>query len=100
MEEIKLESTLEDNQAEFISFNKDADFQQIGVLNYNTDELMATISGYGLAFNFNMELINSVKDVEAIANGMADCFYEIIMDKLIQKKPEIVPTKESTQTDE
>ena len=47
-----------------------------GVLNYDGNEMMATITGYDLALSFNKRLINSLADAENCANAMADVFYE------------------------
>lgn len=59
-----------------------------GVLNYDGNEMMATITGYDLAISFNMRLINSLADAENCANAMADVFYEALMEELIQKIPQ------------
>ena len=52
-----------------------------GVLNYDGNEMMATITGYDLAISFNMRLINSLADAENCANAMADVFYEALMEE-------------------
>ncbi|UYI64247.1 hypothetical protein [Bacteroides ovatus] len=64
-----------------------------GVLNYDGNEMMATITGYDLAISFNMRLINSLADAENCANAMADVFYEALMEELIQKNPTILKPK-------
>ena len=64
-----------------------------GVLNYDGNEMMATITGYDLAISFNMRLINSLSDAENCANAMADVFYEALMEELIQKNPTILKPK-------
>ena len=64
-----------------------------GVLNYDGQEMMATIKGYDLAISFNMRLINSLADAENCANAMADVFYEALMEELIQKNPTILKPK-------
>lgn len=64
-----------------------------GVLNYDGNEMMATITGYDLAISFNMRLINSLTDAENCANAMADVFYEALMEELIQKNPTILKPK-------
>lgn len=56
-----------------------------GVLNYDGNELMATISGYDLSISFNMRLINSLSDAESCADALANVFYETLIEELIQK---------------
>lgn len=56
-----------------------------GVLNYDGNELMATISGYDLSISFNMRLINSLSDAESCADALANVFYEALMEKLVEK---------------
>jgi hypothetical protein len=60
-----------------------------GVIGYEGDELLATITGYGLSINFNMRLINSIADAEKMANGMADIFFKALMDQLIEINKDI-----------
>lgn len=64
-----------------------------GVLSYDGNEMMATITGYDLTISFNMRLINSLADAENCANAMADVFYEALMEELIQKNPTILKPK-------
>lgn len=60
-----------------------------GVLNYDGNEYMATISGYDVQISFNMRIINSLADAEACANAIADVFYNALMEQLIAEKKEI-----------
>jgi hypothetical protein len=60
-----------------------------GVIGYEGDELLATITGYGLSINFNMRLINSIADAEKMANGIADIFFKALMDQLIEINKDI-----------
>lgn len=69
---------------------KAADKVIYGVLNYEGNEYMATISGYDVQIAFNMRLINSLADAEACANAIADVFYNALMEQLILEKKEIV----------
>lgn len=62
------------------------DLTTYGVLGSDGVEFMAAISGYGLNIAFNMKLINSLADAEAMADGMADVFYEALMERLIAQK--------------
>ena len=65
-----------------ITFRED-ELITYGVQGYDSEEFLAVISGYGLSINFNMRLINSIADAEAMANGMADIFFKALMDQLI-----------------
>lgn len=62
------------------------DLTTYGVLGADGVEFLAAISGYGLDIAFNMKLINSLADAEAMADSMADVFYEALMDRLIAQK--------------
>ena len=61
-----------------------------GAMNYDGTELMAVISGYDLNIAFNMRTINSLADAEAAANALADVFYEVLMEQLIEEKSYLV----------
>lgn len=65
-----------------------------GALNYDGNELMATITGYDLSISFNMRLINSLADAENCADALANVFYETLLEELIQKNPAILKPKE------
>ena len=65
-----------------------------GVLNYDGNELMATITGYDLSISFNMRLINSLADAQNCADALANVFYETLLEELIQKNPAILKPKE------
>lgn len=69
---------------------KAEDITTFGVLNYDGNEFMAAISGYGLSIAFNMRLINSVADAEAMANAIADVFYNELMNQIIAQKKELL----------
>ena len=73
---------------EIVSFKK-GDKTVYLVENYDGSDIMASISGYELDVNFNLEVINSIEDAEAMANGLADIFYKTLMDQLIKEKPNI-----------
>lgn len=76
-----------------ISF-KPSEKMVYGVLNYDGNELMATITGYDLSISFNMRLINSLADAENCADALANVFYETLLEELIQKNPAILKPKE------
>ena len=79
----------EKSKDETVSFRKD-EIITYGVLNYDNDDLMCTISGYGLNIAFNMRLINSLEDAENCADALADVFYQALMEQLIAQNPEII----------
>ena len=62
------------------------DLTTYGVLGADGTEFMAASSGYGLDFAFNLNLIISLADAEAMADAMADVFYEALMAQLIDRK--------------
>ena len=74
---------------EVVSFNV-GDKTIYGVLNYDGNEYMATISGYDMQISFNMRLINSLADAEACANSIADVFYQALMNQLIEMKADFI----------
>lgn len=68
-----------------------------GAMNYDGTEMMAVISGYDLNIAFNMRTINSLSDAEAAANALAQVFYELLMEQLIEEKSHLVkPPSEET----
>lgn len=69
---------------------KTDDRMTYGAMNYDGTELMAVISGYDLNIAFNMRTINSLADAEAAANTLADVFYEVLMEQLIEEKSYLV----------
>ncbi len=79
----------DDEGNETVTF-RTTDLITYGVIGYEGDELLATITGYGLSINFNMRLINSIADAEKMANGMADIFFKALMDQLIEINKDIV----------
>ena len=71
-----------------VSFKTD-ERMMYGVLNYDGNELMAAITGYGLDVSFNIRLINSLADAENCANALSGIFYRALMEKLLAKnKPD------------
>lgn len=79
---------------ETITFRTE-DRMRYGALGYDGNELMAVISGYDLEIKFNMRLINSLADAEACANALADVFYELLMEQLIENKREFAKPPET-----
>ena len=69
---------------------KTDDRMTYGAMNYDGTELMAVISGYDLNIAFNVRTINSLADAEAAANALADVFYEVLMEQLIEEKSYLV----------
>lgn len=74
-----------------------SDKMTYGAMNYDGTEMMAVISGYDLNIAFNMRTINSLSDAEAAANALAQVFYELLMEQLIEEKSHLVkPPSEET----
>lgn len=69
-----------------------------GAMNYDGTELMAVISGYDVNIAFNMRTINSLADAEAAANALADVFYEVLMEQLIEEKSYLVKPSQGEKT--
>ena len=88
------ENKLPEEVPETITF-RTADRMMYGALGYDGNELMAVISGYDLEIKFNMRLINSLADAEACANALADVFYELLMEQLIENKREFAKPPET-----
>lgn len=78
------------HKAEETAVFKTGDRMTYGAMNYDNTELMAVISGYDLNIAFNMRTINSLADAEAAANALADVFYEVLMEQLIEEKSHLV----------
>ena len=78
---------MEENKT--MTFNTD-DRMRYGAMNYDNTELMAVISGYDLNIAFNLKTINSLGDAEAATNALAQVFYELLMQQLLQEKSHII----------
>lgn len=48
-------------------------------------DLMVLISGYDLKTVFNLSRINTIEDAEAMANALADVFYQNLMAQLLEE---------------
>ncbi len=69
-----------------VEFKMITDRSVFNIVNEEIDKTLVEISGYDLQINFNMEYINSIKDVEAAINGLGNLFRDIIMEKLLEHK--------------
>lgn len=47
------------------------------------NKVVVEISGYDLDFSFNLELIRSIEDVEAVLAGLTDMFRDKLMSELL-----------------
>ena len=83
------EDEIKDRLEETVTF-KVGDKIIYGVMGYDGNEFMCSISGYDLQISFNMRLINSLSDAEAMANGIADVMYKALMEELIAEKPALI----------
>jgi hypothetical protein len=72
-----------------VSF-KPSDRMTYGALNYDGTEMMAVISGYDLNIAFNMKTINSLSDAESCADALANVFYEVLMEQLLENKSHLI----------
>lgn len=80
-----------------ITFNKE-DRMTYGAMNYDGEEMMAVISGYDLNIAFNLRTINSLADAEAAANALAQVFYELLLEQLIEQKSHLIKPPEENIT--
>ena len=86
---------MEENEktSEQVTFNTDG-LMCYGVLDYEGNEMMAAITGYGLDIRFNMRIINSLADAEACADALADVFYQALMKQLIDRNADFLKPPE------
>ena len=86
---------MEENEKtpETVTFNTD-EMMCYGVLDYEGNEMMAAITGYGLDIRFNMRIINSLADAEACADALADVFYQALMKQLIDRNADFLKPPE------
>lgn len=69
------------------TFKVITDHQVIRIVNEKRPEIvLAEISGYDLTLAFNMEYINSLEDVEAVAEGFRQLARETVTDILLNNK--------------
>lgn len=54
------------------------------VVNPDIKQALIRISGYDLQFEYNMQYLKSVEDVEAACNGIAQLFRNEIMEVLLK----------------
>ena len=83
MEEEKDKHTVDEPTVEFKMIT---DRTVYNIVNDEIKQTLIEISGYDLMINFNMEYINSIEDVEAAVEGVADLFRKEIMSKLLEHK--------------
>lgn len=69
-----------------VEFKMITDRTVYNIVNDEIKQTLIEISGYDLMINFNMEYINSIEDVEAAVEGVADLFRKEIMSKLLEHK--------------
>lgn len=77
---------------------KESERMTYGAMDYSGQEMMAVISGYDLNIAFNMRTINSLADAEAAANALAQVFYELLMEQLIQEKSHLIKPPDQQTT--
>ena len=58
----------------------------MNVVSKEVNETLVEISGYDLQINFNMKYLQTVEDLEAACQGIANLFRQTIMDKLLEAK--------------
>lgn len=73
-----------------LTFKSISDRVIYGVETPDGDDLMAYISGYDLKIVFNLSRINTLTDAEAVANALADVFYQNLMEQLIEENKSLI----------
>lgn len=68
-----------------LSFQSVSDRVTYGVQTPDGTDMMAMISGYDLKIIFNLSRINTIEDAEAMANALADVFYQNLMAQLLEE---------------
>lgn len=71
-----------------VSFRQLSDLMVWQVLSRETKQPLAVISGYNLRMDFDMSYLKSVEDIEACLAGLSKIFREIIMEKIMEDKPQ------------
>jgi len=66
-----------------ITFNEISSKGKVVVVHPKTNESLAEITGYGLSVKFNMELIKTTEDIDAVTKGIGDSFKELLMQQLM-----------------
>lgn len=84
-----MDKELEETLEKTVTF-KVGDMMTYGVMSEDGHEMLAAITGFGMNIQFNMRLINSLADAEAMANAMADVFYQALMEQLLAEKEDVV----------
>lgn len=67
-----------------VEFNSESDKSIFAVVHPESSETMAEITGYGLDVKYNMSLINSQSDIDAVTEGIAAVFKEHLMSKILK----------------
>ena len=80
-----------------VTFNVE-DRMRYGAVTSDCNDVMAVISGYDLNIAFNLKTINSLADAEAAADALAQVFYEVLLENLIEKKSEIIKPPSQNNT--
>lgn len=69
-----------------VLFRSMSDRDILRVYKEDTDQTLVEISGYDLEINFNMSLITSVQDIEAVLGGLTELFRDSIMKQMLGEK--------------
>lgn len=69
-----------------VIFRAMSDRDVMRIYSEETGQTLAEISGYNLAINFNMQLINSIQDIEAVLSGLTELFRDSIMRQMLKDK--------------
>ncbi len=72
-------------EKKIVTFNVE-ERMRYGAVTPDGNDVMAVISGFDLNIAFNLKTINSLSDAEAAADALAQVFYELLMENLLQER--------------
>lgn len=85
MEEQTQEGTYSRIAEPTVRFRVNSDRIVREVVNADTNQPLIRISGYDLQFDFNMQFLKSLEDIEAACNGMKELCRNIIMEAFMER---------------
>lgn len=66
-----------------VKFKVESDLIVREVINEEINQVLVRISGYDLQFNFNMQYLKSLEDIDAACRGIAQLFRDELLDRLL-----------------
>lgn len=69
-----------------VIFNSISDKSSLNIAHPDSGETMADISGYGLSVKFNLDLIKSKEDMDAVCVAMSEIFKELLIKQILDDR--------------